>query len=441
MAGEQGEPVAPPPPPSGGGAPPPPPARTGADAAPAPGGQPNWKKKLEGANKVAGVKWKAAKEKALDTDSGKKAKAWSEARAEKMDARLEKWGETDGGKKLSEGARKVGKVAAKLPGLSAMADSVKFSNGVDLLAAVVKENPSHPEPKIHLVLALQRVDRDMTQIRTAKAIYKPQTLVTRALLQKSAAMGVEDEMAMSEKLLRAAFKQALARKKEEPADPVNLHSLARVYLLQSVPDTARQLSRLALSAGHPHPGDVYVTLANVESLAANAEAVAQYAELAVKHGSTLGYSVLAELAMEKPISATEQAKEYAHWAAQVDPAHEERYYGVKLDPDRIDTLRRLAKSQKGKAVDLKDGFSDRAAGLKDRAAQSSHDEPATDDPPPELPAADWHADPLGRFQHRYWDGRQWTEHVATDGQRSVDPLDGSSEPDQQVNPTSTDKDD
>jgi len=40
-------------------------------------------------------------------------------------------------------------------------------------------------------------------------------------------------------------------------------------------------------------------------------------------------------------------------------------------------------------------------------------------------AAGWHRDPYGRAQHRYWDGGRWTEHIASGGQSSVDPL-GSS---------------
>lgn len=35
---------------------------------------------------------------------------------------------------------------------------------------------------------------------------------------------------------------------------------------------------------------------------------------------------------------------------------------------------------------------------------------------------DWYADPTGRHQHRYWDGRSWTEHVADDGKASIDPV-------------------
>jgi uncharacterized RDD family membrane protein YckC len=33
----------------------------------------------------------------------------------------------------------------------------------------------------------------------------------------------------------------------------------------------------------------------------------------------------------------------------------------------------------------------------------------------------WAADPLGRHQYRYWDGAQWTEHVADNGMNGVDP--------------------
>ena len=36
------------------------------------------------------------------------------------------------------------------------------------------------------------------------------------------------------------------------------------------------------------------------------------------------------------------------------------------------------------------------------------------------PAA-WYADPAGRFELRYWDGKEWTEHVARGGQQFTDP--------------------
>ncbi|MDO8362877.1 MAG: DUF2510 domain-containing protein [Actinomycetota bacterium] len=36
-------------------------------------------------------------------------------------------------------------------------------------------------------------------------------------------------------------------------------------------------------------------------------------------------------------------------------------------------------------------------------------------------AAGWHPDPFGRWEQRYWDGTQWTQHVSTAGQSGVDP--------------------
>ncbi|MCP3935665.1 MAG: DUF2510 domain-containing protein [Actinomycetia bacterium] len=41
------------------------------------------------------------------------------------------------------------------------------------------------------------------------------------------------------------------------------------------------------------------------------------------------------------------------------------------------------------------------------------------------PKPDWYPDPLGRHEHRYWDGSQWTEHVASHGRQSVDPPTGN----------------
>jgi uncharacterized protein YxjI len=49
----------------------------------------------------------------------------------------------------------------------------------------------------------------------------------------------------------------------------------------------------------------------------------------------------------------------------------------------------------------------------------------SEEPPTSTPAG-WHPDPLGRHEHRYWDGTQWTEHVSSHGKQSVDPPEGHS---------------
>lgn len=40
-------------------------------------------------------------------------------------------------------------------------------------------------------------------------------------------------------------------------------------------------------------------------------------------------------------------------------------------------------------------------------------------------AAGWQADPTGRHGHRYWDGTQWTEHVADEGVAATDPYEAT----------------
>jgi hypothetical protein len=35
--------------------------------------------------------------------------------------------------------------------------------------------------------------------------------------------------------------------------------------------------------------------------------------------------------------------------------------------------------------------------------------------------AGWYADPSSRYELRYWDGNQWTEHVSRAGQQYTDP--------------------
>ena len=41
-------------------------------------------------------------------------------------------------------------------------------------------------------------------------------------------------------------------------------------------------------------------------------------------------------------------------------------------------------------------------------------------PGPAVPAG-WYADPSSRFELRYWNGTEWTEHVARSGQQFTDP--------------------
>ena len=47
---------------------------------------------------------------------------------------------------------------------------------------------------------------------------------------------------------------------------------------------------------------------------------------------------------------------------------------------------------------------------------------------PSAPPAGWFPDPLGRYEHRYFNGTSWTSDVSVSGQRFVDPLGSSAAP-------------
>lgn len=59
------------------------------------------------------------------------------------------------------------------------------------------------------------------------------------------------------------------------------------------------------------------------------------------------------------------------------------------------------------------------------ATQPSHQDPhgtGQVQPTASGTPAGWHPDPTGQFEQRYWDGAQWTEHVAHQGQQGMSPL-------------------
>lgn len=61
------------------------------------------------------------------------------------------------------------------------------------------------------------------------------------------------------------------------------------------------------------------------------------------------------------------------------------------------------------------------ASRKKNAPAGPADTPLPTLPPPPVPA-DWKTDPRGRYELRYWDGVNWTAHVANGGVVANDPL-------------------
>jgi hypothetical protein len=59
--------------------------------------------------------------------------------------------------------------------------------------------------------------------------------------------------------------------------------------------------------------------------------------------------------------------------------------------------------------------------VQEQAAQPAQSEPVQQQAAAAVAPAGWYADPSGRYELRYWDGSQWTEHVSRAGQQFTDP--------------------
>ncbi|MDQ1709845.1 MAG: hypothetical protein QOG49_1230, partial [Frankiaceae bacterium] len=101
----------------------------------------------------------------------------------------------------------------------------------------------------------------------------------------------------------------------------------------------------------------------------------------------------------QPVQAAAPAAASPFAPIQVEPAQAQP---IRLEPVHVEPVHVEPSSQVEQP---------RAEAVQPQAA------PAQAGPP-----AGWHPDPSGQFEQRYWDGSQWTEHVAHQGQQGVSAL-------------------
>lgn len=191
--------------------------------------------------------------------------------------------------------------------------------------------------------------------------------------------------------------------------------------------------------------DVEVDLS--DALVAEAVADAEFEaeledELTAEIADEVAYEeVVAEVAAEEGISIPEAE-------AEVDEAIAEEIVAEELEQSSTDDIAALAAAVAAEAdepapADIpEDEPGGWALGDSGAATTEAAEEPTVvADEPIEEPTAvepaavaettaaastsaapaGWYADPSGRFELRYWDGSQWTEHVSRAGQQFTDP--------------------
>jgi hypothetical protein len=127
-------------------------------------------------------------------------------------------------------------------------------------------------------------------------------------------------------------------------------------------------------------------------------------------GAATEAAAQADEAVEVPIADTSPVEEPAGWAAA--PIATEEPASVEQAGSSVGD----ATATDGAPVETEEVT----------VAETTEPEPVPEPVNPEPAAvvttpAGWYPDPSGRFELRYWDATQWTEHVARAGQQFTDP--------------------
>ena len=266
---------------------------------------------------------------------------WSAEANTRKDEQLARVGATPAGQSVGAALRRTAQHAGRLPVLSTPMDVIIVRNGLDSLIHQLREQPDDPQRHLWLAEGLLRVERDLRAYAIARGVVRPKSLVIRAGLRIAASLGQQDQPPAA-RLLRRTFELAVARLRHRPDDAVALHVLARIYLIQDLPDQAVRFAKLAVLADQASAAESLVTLARSYARAGLPRNAKRAANLAIDDGQSLGYETLAAITREEHASrgldgAQPRMAAYTALMRLVRPADRERYEGVGRD--RIDTAR------------------------------------------------------------------------------------------------------
>lgn len=144
-------------------------------------------------------------------------------------------GQTRGGARAGDGARKVAGFLAEFPVLNATSDAVRLQNCVDLLAADVRNEPT-PLRVVQLAEAIENTRRDLVLTRFARVVSSPAGVATAAGVRAITALGGDSGPPLVERLIRHTHRLVVG--KRQPVEFEDLLALARAYLLAGKPGIA-----------------------------------------------------------------------------------------------------------------------------------------------------------------------------------------------------------
>lgn len=261
--------------------------------------------------------------------AGKTAEAARSASAKGKQAVLARAARSEKASRLGAGVRRGTQELAALPLLSAVGDAAHARNGVRSAVKQVQERADDPLPAAQLAECLRRTEADLKAYRLTRTVTSPTSVLVRSGLRTTAALGKEQPSGgpLSVRAARRAESLAIAQLRREPGSQAALDTLARVAILDGRPQEARRFARLATKGGDAR---ALVTLARCYLLAGMRVEAARTAALAVRRGSSVGFEVLAELALTDAGTPAyrEQMAVYERLLGRVSRPDYQAYYGV-----------------------------------------------------------------------------------------------------------------
>lgn len=234
-----------------------------------------------------------------------------------------------------ERVRAFGRLAGRLPVLSAPLDLLSERHSIDALVAAVQADPRDIAAHLWLGEALQAMQADtprFDQVRARVALNDPVLFVFSRAMRAGSAPGAAPTDPAAQ-VLDGCRHLAATRLRSDPRDATALHAFARVELATGHPDRAVQPAKLAVAAS---TGDdrarALVTLARAYLAVDRDASAANVARKAVAAGCSLGWEILAELlyrgAGPADSAGTARHRRYVELRGRISDDDRRAYHGA-----------------------------------------------------------------------------------------------------------------
>ena len=248
---------------------------------------------------------------------------------------IEEISNTEVGKYVGSGTRKLGAVVSKIPVLSLASDIIKSKNGINELYELIKEDHYKAEYYIWLAEAMKRVEVDRKIYTGFRTIINPSSLIVRETIKSSMSMGLEKTDVSDVRILKNAYCLSVVELRKNPKNANNLHVLARVYLLTGHIKESIKFCKLAILADSNNKLP-FITLSRAYLINGQYLDSKKAATIAISNKLNYAYEILAKLLLiDESQGATDKIEKYSSLRDKISLNDKKIYLGYAINEDSI----------------------------------------------------------------------------------------------------------